>query len=55
MYSYPGSKADGHFLHYVFDVPRRREDDKYDDPVLKQLEARGYDLTTLRFSICKKG
>jgi len=54
VYSYPTSKADGHFLHYVFDVPRKREDGTYDDPIWKQLEDRGYDIKTARFSICKK-
>jgi hypothetical protein len=54
VYRWPASKVDGHFLHYVFDVPRKREDGTYDDPVWKQLEARGYDITTARFSIMKK-
>jgi hypothetical protein len=54
VYRHPTHKADGHLLHYVFDVPRKREDGTYDDPVWKQLEDRGYDLTTVRFSICKK-
>lgn len=54
MYSYP-SKVDGHMLHHRLgcEVYSRLED-KYDLSFFKELEARGYDLTTLRFSICKK-
>jgi len=54
VYSYPTSRIDARLLHYVFDTKRRREDGTYEDPVWKQLEDRGYDLTTVRFSIMKK-
>lgn len=54
LYQYPTSPTDGHLLHYIFDVPRKRSDGTYDEPVWKQLEERGYDITTAIFSIRKK-
>lgn len=61
------SKQDGNFLSYVLGSPRckpavsevevRRAGRRgfvFEPSVLEELEARGYDLTTLRFSIQKK-
>ena len=45
VYYYPDTPADGHLLHSVF---RRGE------TFAQDLEARGYDLTTLQFTIRKK-
>ena len=52
------SKRDGALLHWLLASPR--QDYRYDAGVvsepsfLEELEARGYDLTTLRFSVRKK-
>lgn len=54
------SKRDGNFIYYVLACQRpstnRDEHGRmtFDKSVLDQLEERGYDLTTLRFSISKK-
>jgi hypothetical protein len=60
------SKRDGNLLHYIFSGKRQRmvygEDREkaggfpvvFDPSALEELEARGYDLTTLKFSIQKK-
>jgi hypothetical protein len=54
------SKRDGNFLHYVLASarPTHNRDEHgrpmFDKSVLEQLDERGYDLTTLRFSIRKK-
>jgi hypothetical protein len=50
---------DGHFLHYVFSVPTVERDITRNEPVIRksfmeELEERGYDLTTIKFSIQKK-
>lgn len=54
----PQTKADGHLLHSVFGVERYPPPsplNRLPDPsLLKELERRGYDITTLCFSICKK-
>ena len=53
------TSADAHLLHGIFHLPRYRPgqgwDEKPDPPFLEELEARGYDITTLKFSIRKKG
>lgn len=52
------SKRDGALLHWLLASPRK--DYRYEDGVvfepsfLEELAARGYDLTTLRFSVRKK-
>jgi hypothetical protein len=58
--------ADGHLMHWAFSSPRARTNydaplgsprylwSVYDDSFLQELEKRGYDLTTLKFSIQKK-
>lgn len=60
------SKRDGNLLHYMLASKRQRvvygeEKDKnggspvvFDKSFLEELEARGYDLTTFKFSIQKK-
>jgi len=54
VYAYP-SKVDGHMLHHrLGSEVYNKWKDEYDLSFFKELEARGYDLTTLRFSICKK-
>lgn len=58
LYSYP-RKVDGAYLHYVLGCKRQRYDYttkriEYDPSALEELEARGYDIKTLRFSIKRK-
>jgi hypothetical protein len=49
------SKADGGLLHYHLGVGHWNLSEKRVDPsLLAQLHARGYDLTTLKFSIRKR-
>jgi len=52
MYCWPDNSADGHLLHWYFDPSRGSPNEK--PSLYKELEARGYDLSTLRFSIKKK-
>ncbi len=49
MFHYP-SKSDGHWLHCWFSWARVGIDKT---SFLEQLEERGYDITTLRFSVKK--
>lgn len=58
LYWYP-SKPDGHLLHAVLSAPRQRYDYttermEYEPSLLEELKARGYDITTLRFTIERK-
>ena len=60
-YWYPTRPQDGHLLHMVFSVERPHVDYSktpreiaFDPSFVKELEARGYDVTTLRFSVCLK-
>lgn len=47
-------KADLHLLHYVIGAGHWNPNDRKTDPsFLDELKARGYDLTTIRFSIQK--
>jgi len=52
------SKRDGALLHWLLASPRKDyQHDKgvvFEPSFLEELEARGYDLTTLRFSVRKK-
>lgn len=51
------SKRDGALLHYMLGSKRMRWRDgvpHFDPSFLEELETRGYDLTTLRFSVRKK-
>ena len=49
------SKADAHLLHNALSSEHLRHlDNKWTPSLLKELESRGYDLTTLKFSIQKK-
>ena len=50
----PHTKTDGHFLYGRMSIGPFNYDGKLDTAFLKELEDRGYDLTTLLFSICKK-
>jgi hypothetical protein len=52
LISYP-SKPDGHLLHVRLNAPRFTDSEEQPSFV-QELEARGYDLTTLRFSIRRK-
>lgn len=54
------SRADSHLLHGVLATKRWRSmyapgESPFDPSFLEELHARGYDLTTLRFSINKRG
>jgi hypothetical protein len=53
MYAYPTSAADGHLLHYWFS-PRFWPSGEERKSLYQELEERGYDTTTLKFSIKKK-
>lgn len=50
------SKRDAILLHAVINSPRPRLDSKtpFSPSLVEELEARGYDITTLKFSIRKK-
>lgn len=57
LYHYPTRAADGGLVSFVFESEsgfRWSGLDGYEKTFLKELEKRGYDLTTLRFSIMKK-
>jgi hypothetical protein len=55
-------KCDGHLAYGMFFTPRMKQDFdgkgfngvNFDPSYAKELEARGYDLTTLRFEISPK-
>jgi hypothetical protein len=53
MFHYP-SKPDGHYLYSALSCPRYNYDGKPEPSIIDELEVRGYDVTTLRFSVCKK-
>lgn len=52
VFCYP-AKVDGHFLHNRFSNPPWRYDGMIDTAFLDELKARGYDVSTLRFSVMK--
>jgi hypothetical protein len=54
VFHWPDAKADGRLLYAYLACERREFDGTWGPSLLKELEARGYDLTTLRFSIKKK-
>lgn len=61
MYSYPGSAVDGRLVHSVMgclrarlDYSQERPTPVYDPSFVDELEKRGYDITTLRFSVMLK-
>lgn len=54
MYCYSDSPSDGHLLHRFFDPKTWSVLYGECKPLYKELEARGYDITTFRFSIKKK-
>jgi hypothetical protein len=47
----PARRADAHFLHCALNVPRFNHKGEVEPSVMEELQARGYDITTLRFSI----
>jgi hypothetical protein len=48
------SKRDGALLHWRIGSDNLNHKMEVDQSLLKELDARGYDLTTIRFSISKK-
>jgi hypothetical protein len=57
IYHHPTRAADGGLVSFVFENESGfcwSGADGYEKTFLKELEKRGYDLTTLRFSIMKK-
>lgn len=50
LFSWDKYPPDGHLLHYVFNVA----DAHCGRSLAQELEARGYDLTTLRFQIRRR-
>ncbi len=54
MFHFDKQKADSHLMHAMLCAPRRNVDGESDPSIVDELEARGYDLTTLRFSIRRK-
>jgi hypothetical protein len=52
MFHYP-SKPDGHYLYGALSRPRYDYDGKPTPSIIDELKSRGYDVTTLLFSICK--
>jgi hypothetical protein len=56
MFNYPDgpqTKTDGHLLHVRFNSPWRWHDGQESPDLVKELESRGYDVKTLRFSVMK--
>ena len=56
MFYHPTQKADGHLLCAIFSAKRQRHDwntgkPVYDPSFVEELEARGFDIKTLRFSV----
>jgi hypothetical protein len=50
----PGThRSDGHLLHRYFDCEWRGYDNKVTPSLIDELKSRGYDISTLRFSIRK--
>lgn len=45
---------DGHLLHAVLCAPRWNVDGERQKTFIEELEARGYDITTLRFEVLRK-
>lgn len=48
------ARADGHLVFNMIDSSRPSYKGTIRPSILEELEARGYDITTLRFSVCKK-
>jgi len=58
LYSYP-NRWDGALLNMILGAPRQRYDYtsgrvEYERSFIEELEARGYDIKTLRFSVQRK-
>ena len=54
LYYHPDRRVDARLLDNVFARPHPRFDGSMGKTFLEELEARGYDLTTLRFSVALK-
>jgi hypothetical protein len=61
VFWHPDLKCNGHLLYSVLAGPRSFEDFSgpaprvvYGKSFVEELRERGYDITTLRFSVCKK-
>lgn len=54
MLCYPDHKWNGHYLSTVLTGPRYGYDGKQEPSFIDELDKRGFDVTTLRFSIKKK-
>jgi len=50
VFYYPTNPSDGHLLHSVFDC----SDIHNGNTLIEELDRRGYDLSTLQFTIRKK-
>jgi hypothetical protein len=59
LIEYPNG-PDGHLCygHFCYDRPRPRyritEEQSFDPPFVEELKRRGYDITTLKFSVKRK-
>ena len=47
----PARRCDTHFLHTVLNTPRYNYEGKLEPSIVDELVSRGYDITTLNFSI----
>lgn len=50
----PARRADAHYLHYVMNCPRFDHKGQPEPSVVEELQKRGYDITTINFSIDMK-
>lgn len=48
------TKPDGHLAHYVFNCEHPRPNGEWTPSFVAELERRGYDTKTLRFSVERK-
>lgn len=58
IYHYP-RRCDGHLIHYYLSCKRPKinyltKETEWEDSLVEELEKRGYDITTLKFSIERK-
>lgn len=54
LFHFNGQKADSHLIHSMLCAERLKLDGEFERSFVHELEARGYDVKTLRFSIRKK-
>lgn len=50
VFYHPTDRSDGYLLYWLLSVAHGNEKLSF----LDELERRGYDITTLKFSVCKK-